>query len=63
MQIFIDTKNNSGYYTNQCPGGEMVDTGDSKSPASRRAGSSPALGTNVIKALLAHLVEQLISNQ
>ena len=28
------------------PSGGMVDAGDSKSPAARRAGSSPALGTN-----------------
>jgi len=28
-----------------CPGGEMVDTRDLKSLASRRAGSSPAPGT------------------
>ncbi len=28
-----------------CPSGGMVDAGDSKSPAARRAGSSPALGT------------------
>ena len=27
------------------PSGGMVDAGDSKSPAARRAGSSPALGT------------------
>ncbi len=30
-----------------CPGGEMVDTGDLKSPAERRAGSSPAPGTKM----------------
>ena len=30
------------------PSGGMVDAGDSKSPAARRAGSSPALGTNYL---------------
>ena len=30
-----------------CPSGGMVDAGDSKSPAERRAGSSPALGTTL----------------
>ena len=29
------------------PSGGMVDAGDSKSPAARRAGSSPALGTKL----------------
>ena len=29
------------------PSGEMVDAGDSKSPALRRVGSSPTLGTNL----------------
>ncbi len=33
----------------KCPGGEMVDTGDLKSPGHcDRAGSSPAPGTTII---------------
>ncbi|CAB4241578.1 hypothetical protein UFOVP71_116 [uncultured Caudovirales phage] len=31
-----------------CPGGEMVYTGDLKSPVERHAGSSPAPGTKYI---------------
>jgi hypothetical protein len=32
----------------------MVDAGDSKSPAARRAGSSPALGTNDLTQVIPH---------
>jgi hypothetical protein len=35
----------SCYSDQQCPSGGMVDTGDSKSPASRRVGSNPTSGT------------------
>lgn len=31
-----------------CPDGEMVDTGDSKSPAERCVGSNPTLGTRIV---------------
>ena len=34
---------------------KLVDAGDSKSPAARRAGSSPALGTNLSSIAMAAL--------
>ena len=41
----LDAQTQLRYLIRTCPSGGMVDAGDSKSPAARRAGSSPALGT------------------